>query len=135
MNKEKDVLIDEYGRIKNWYYGRSIKTKYDEIEGISLRRGRKGNFRTGIFDPYSRHIGIDELIISLYFEVISTTKAPEIVKTIFQIHILDNRYYADNFASAIAKYRTKHNKPVTSRYRMEKLFDPGTKMVNANRLI
>ncbi|MGC9193795.1 MAG: transposase [Thermoplasmata archaeon] len=87
MNTERDVFIDEHGGIKNGYYERTIKTKYGEIEDLSVPRDREGNFRTGIFDPYSRHIGIDELIISLYSKGISTRKASEILETVFH-----NRY-------------------------------------------
>ncbi|PYB68636.1 hypothetical protein DMB44_03225 [Thermoplasma sp. Kam2015] len=45
---------------------------------------REGNFRTGIFDPYSRQIGIDELIVSVYSRGISAGKASEILETMFQ---------------------------------------------------
>ena len=63
------MFIDEHGGIKNGYYERSMKTKYGEIEDLSVPRDREGNFRTGIFDPYTRSIGIEELIISLYSKV------------------------------------------------------------------
>jgi Transposase, Mutator family. len=37
-----------------------------EIEDMNVPRDREGKFITGIFNPYARSIGIDELIISLY---------------------------------------------------------------------
>ena len=41
---------------------------------------REGKFRTALFDPYARSIGIDELIISLYSKGISTRKMSEILE-------------------------------------------------------
>jgi len=54
---------------------------------MNVPRDREGKFRTGIFNPYARSIGIDELIISLYSKGISTRKMSEILESIFQ-----NRY-------------------------------------------
>jgi len=45
-----------------------------EIEDMNVPRDREGKSRTGIFNPYARSIGIDELIISLYSKGISTRK-------------------------------------------------------------
>jgi len=58
-----------------------------EIEDIYVPGDREGKFRTALFDPYPRSIGIDELIISLYSKGISTRKMSEILESIFQ-----NRY-------------------------------------------
>jgi len=33
-----------------------------EIEDLNVPRDREGRFRTALFDPYARSIGIDELI-------------------------------------------------------------------------
>jgi len=41
---------------------------------MNVPRDREGKSRTGIFNPYARSIGIDELIISLYSKGISTRK-------------------------------------------------------------
>ena len=60
--------------------------KYD-IEDMNVPRDREGKFRTALFDPYARSIGIDELIISLYSKGVSTGKMSEILESIFQ-----NRY-------------------------------------------
>jgi len=57
--------------------------KYD-IEDMNVPRDREGRFRTALFDPYARSIGIDELIISLYPKGISTRKMSEILELIFQ---------------------------------------------------
>ena len=86
MNTERDAFIEKHGGLKNGYYERGIKTKYGDIENLSVPKDR-GNFKTALFDPYGRSIGIEELIISLYSKGISTRKASEILETIFQ-----NRY-------------------------------------------
>ena len=54
---------------------------------MNVPRDREGKFRTALFDPYARSIGIDELIISLYSKGISTRKMSEILESIYQ-----NRY-------------------------------------------
>jgi len=94
MKTERDVFIDEHGGIKNGYYERAMKTKFGEIEDLNVPRDRECKFRTGIFNPYARSIGIDELIISLYSKVISTRKMSEILESIFQKRPLDRRYIA-----------------------------------------
>jgi len=45
-----------------------------EIEDINVPSDRECKFRTALFDPYARSIGIDELIISLHSKGISTIK-------------------------------------------------------------
>jgi len=84
MKTERDVFIDEHGGIKNGYYERTMKTKFGEIEDLNVPRDREGKFRTALFDPRARSIGIDELIISLYSKGISTRKMSEILESIFQ---------------------------------------------------
>jgi len=37
-----------------------------EIEDLNVSGDREGKFRTGIFNPYARSIGIDDLIRSRY---------------------------------------------------------------------
>ena len=61
-----------------------MKTKFGEIEGLNIPRDREGKFRTALFDPCARSIGIGELIISLYSKGISTRKMPEILESISQ---------------------------------------------------
>ncbi|MCL4451497.1 MAG: transposase [Candidatus Thermoplasmatota archaeon] len=73
MNTERDVFLMENNGQKNGYYSRSMKTRMGEI--------------TAAFEPYSRSIGIDELILALYSKGISTRNSAEIMHTIFQ-----NRY-------------------------------------------
>jgi len=115
MKTERDVFIDEHGGIKNGYYGRAMKTKFGEIDGLNVPGDREGKFRTGIFNPYARSIGIDELIISLYSKGISTRKMSEIFESIFQ-----NRYSRSSISRiteiTIEGVKRFQNRPLDRRY-------------------
>ena len=54
---------------------------------MNVPRDREGSFKTSVFEPCSRSIGTDELIMALYSKSISTRNTAETMKTIFQ-----NRY-------------------------------------------
>ena len=76
---------------------------------------REGKSRTGIFNPYARSIGIDELIISLYSKGISTRKMSEILESIFQ-----NRYSRSSISRiteiTIEEVKRFQNRPLDRRY-------------------
>lgn len=84
MKTERDVFLRENGGSANGFYGRGMKTKMGEIPSINVPRDREGNFRTEVFQPYDRSIGIDELVISLYSKGVSTRNTAEILQTIFR---------------------------------------------------
>ena len=84
MNTERYVFIEEHGGLRNGFYERKVKTKFREIEDLSVPRDREGRFRSAALEPYSRSIGLEELIISLYSKGVSTRKASEILEEIFQ---------------------------------------------------
>ncbi len=65
-------------RNRELYYERAIKTKYEEIENLSVPRDRESKFRTAIFDVCARCTRIDELIISQYSEEHSQEKSLKI---------------------------------------------------------
>ncbi len=115
MNTEREVFLDENGGMKNGFYKRSMKTRIGEIEDLNVPRDREGTFRTAVFEPYSRSIGIDELVIALYSKGISTLNSDEILQTIFQ-----NRY-SKSTISAITEATMEEVKkfqsmPLDSRY-------------------
>ena len=87
MNAERDVFLMENNGQKNGYYSRSMKTMMGEINNLNVPGDREGSFQTAAFEPYSRSIRIDELILALYPKGISTRNSAEIMQTIFQ-----NRY-------------------------------------------
>jgi len=92
-----------------------MKTKFGEIEDLNVPRDREGKFRTALFDPYARSIGIDELIISLYSKGISIRKMSEIPESIFQ-----NRYSRSSIPRiteiTIEEVERFQNRPLDGRY-------------------
>jgi len=86
-----------------------------EIEDLNVPRDREGRFRTALFDPYARSIGIDELIISLYSKGISNRKMSEILESIFQ-----NRYSRSPISRiteiTIEEVKRFQNRPLDGRY-------------------
>lgn len=61
-----------------------MRTKFGEINGLTVPRDREGRYRTAVFEPYGKSIGVDEFIISLYSKGISTRRASEILEAIFR---------------------------------------------------
>ena len=49
-----------------------MKTSMGKIKDLNVPRDREGSFKTSVFEPYSRSIGTDELIMALYSKGIST---------------------------------------------------------------
>jgi len=86
-----------------------------EIEDMNVPRDWEGRFRTALFDPYARSIGIDELIISLYSKGISTRKMSEILESIFQ-----NRHSRSSIPRiteiTIEEVKGFQNRPLDRRY-------------------
>jgi transposase-like protein len=76
--------MENHGQ-KNGYYNRSMKTRMGEIKDLNVPRDREGSFKTSVFEPYSRSIGTDEVIMALYSKGISTRSTAEIMKTIVEI--------------------------------------------------
>jgi len=101
--------------LKNGFYGRAMKTKFGEIEDLNVPRDMDGRFRTALFDPYARSIGIDELIISPYSKGIPTRKMSEILESIFQ-----NRYSRSSISRiteiTIEEVKRFQNRPLDGRY-------------------
>ena len=115
MNTERDVFIDEHGGLRNGFYERKVKTKFGEIDDLSIPRDREGRFQSAALEPYSRSIGLDELIISLYSKGVSTRKASEILETIFQ-----NRYSRSSISritdATLEEVKRFQGRPLESRY-------------------
>ena len=94
MNAERDVFLMENNGQKNGYYSRSMKTRMGEINNLNVPRDREGSFQTAAFEPYSRSIGMDELILALYSKGIFTRNSAEVMHTIFQ-----NRYSSSTIST------------------------------------
>ena len=115
MNTERDVFLMENNGQKNGYYSRSMKTKMGEINNLNVPRDRNGSFQTAVFEPYSRSIGIDELILALYSKGISTRNSAEIMHTIFQ-----NRYSKSTISTitetTLEEVKRFQDRPLEKRY-------------------
>lgn len=58
-----------------------------EIRDLNVPGGWDYSFQTELFEPYSRSIGMDELIMALSSNGISTMNTAEIKNTLFRIDI------------------------------------------------
>ena len=72
MEIELNAYLEDNPGIKNGKYKRDLKTKYGEIKQLSIPRDRDSNFHTQVIEPYNRSIGIEDLIVSMYSNGIST---------------------------------------------------------------
>ena len=92
-----------------------MKTIIGEISDLNVPRDRNGSFQTAVFEPYSRSIGIDELILALYSKGISTRNSAEIMHTIFQ-----NRYSKSTISTitevTLEEVKRFQEKPLDRRY-------------------
>ena len=115
MKTERDVFLMENHGQKNGYYSRSMKTRMGEINNLNVPRDRDGSFRTALFEPYSRSIGIDELILAFYSKGISTRNSAEIMHTILQ-----NRYSKSTISKitevTLEEVRRFQERPLDRRY-------------------
>ncbi len=82
MKIEQDQYLEENPGIKNGYYKRNLKTRYDEIKDLSVPRNRDNKFHSAIIDN-NKSISLDELITSMYSNGISTGRISIILKEIF----------------------------------------------------
>ena len=84
MNTERDIFIENNNGTKNGAYTRTLNTKYAFIDDLKVPRDREGNFRTMVFEPYRRSLDIEDLILALYSNGISTRRISMILEEIFQ---------------------------------------------------
>jgi len=83
MNTERDIFIEKNDGTKNGTYRRALNTKYGFIDDLRVPRDREGNFKTMVFEPYRRSIDIEDLILALYSNGISTIRISMILDEIF----------------------------------------------------
>ena len=91
---EMDAYLDENPGVRNGHYKRNLKTKYGEIDDLSIPRDRESNFNTSLFNKYDRSMGMEDMIISMYANGMSTRRISEILE-----YALKNKYSS----SAISK--------------------------------
>ena len=83
MNTERDIFIEKNDGTKNGTYRRTLNTKYGFIDDLRVPRDREGNFKTMVFEPYRRSLDIEDLILALYSNGISTRRISMILDEIF----------------------------------------------------
>lgn len=65
--EERKIFCEEHGDVGNGYFLRSLRTPVGEIKDLKVARTRRKNFRTALFEPYSREfLALDELIYYMY---------------------------------------------------------------------
>ena len=79
METEMDAYLSENTGVRNGHYERDLKTKYGNIEDLSVPRDRESNFNTALFNKYDRSIGMEDMIISMYANGVSTRRISEIL--------------------------------------------------------
>lgn len=72
---------------RNGYYGRSLDTRHGRIKKLKVPRDRKGQFKTGLFPPYSRRDNwLEEAVISMYKGGMSTREVAQFVERMVGTH-------------------------------------------------
>jgi putative transposase len=86
MKIKQDQYLEENLGIKNGNYKRNLRTKYGESKQLSVPRNRDNSFHSAVIEA-NKTIGLEELIVSLYSNGVSTRRISEILKDVFS-----NRY-------------------------------------------
>ena len=115
IETEFNAYLEENPGIKNGKYKRDLKTKYGEIKQLNVPRDRESNFHTQIIEPYNRSIGMEDLIVSMYSNGISTRRIAGIMED-----ILGNKY-SKSTISRITEMSMEEvnkfvNRPLAQRY-------------------
>ena len=87
LSGEIQAFLETKEGSRNGYYARDLGTRYGKINNLRVPRDHDNDFQITLFEPYERNKGIDDLVVSLYSEGITTRKMAEILEEIFQ-----NRY-------------------------------------------
>jgi putative transposase len=115
METELNAYLEENPGIKNGKYKRDLKTKYGEIKQLNIPRDRDSNFHTKVIEPYNRSIGIEDLIVSMYSNGISTRRIAGIMED-----ILGNKYSKSTISRitdlTIEEVYKFVNRPLDKRY-------------------
>ena len=82
MKLEQSQYLEENPGIKNGNYKRNLKTKYGEIKQLSVPRNRDNSFHSAIIES-NKTVGLEDLILSLYSNGISTRRIAGIIRDVF----------------------------------------------------
>ena len=113
MEIELNAYLEENPGIKNGKYKRDLKTKYGEIKQLNIPGD--SNFQTKVIEPYNRSIRIEDPIVSMYSNGISTRRIADIMED-----ILSNKY-SKSTISRITEMSMEEvykfiNRPLDKRY-------------------
>ncbi len=114
--EERRIFCEEMDDVGNGYFLRSLKTPIGEIKNLRVARTRKKNFKTAIFEPYSREfLYLDELIYYMYAGGCSTRDVANTLEKIYGVK------YSPTSISRITSVVTKKieefkNAPITKWY-------------------
>ncbi len=115
MEIELNAYLEDNPGIKNGKYKRDLKTKYGEIKQLNVPRDRESNFHTQVIEPYNRSIGVEDLIVSMYSNGISTRRIAGIMED-----ILGNKYSKSTISRitdlTIEEIYKFINRPLDKRY-------------------
>ncbi len=105
IEAEFNAYLEENPGIKNGKYKMDLKTKYGEIKQLNVPRDRESNFHTKVIEPYNRSIGMEDLIVSMYSNGISTRRIA-VVRTIYYLDSYQMEYIE------IDKYKLEYNEVI-----------------------
>jgi putative transposase len=72
---------------RNGFYKRTLETQFGMIHALRVPRDRKGEFRTGLFEPYQRRDGwLEEAVIRMYKGGMSTREVGDFIECILGTH-------------------------------------------------
>lgn len=78
------VEYPEEKNSRNGHYHRDLQTRYGEIKDMNVPRDRKGEFQTGLFEPYSRRENwLEEAVISMYKGGMSTRDIAQFIEKMY----------------------------------------------------
>ena len=83
MKGEIQAYLEENNGSRNGYYERDLGTRYGKINDLKIPRDRNKEFQTALFEKYQRNVDIDDLVVSMYSNGISTRKMAEILEELF----------------------------------------------------
>ena len=117
MENTEDKSRKQYEEIlEDITFALKIKAKQDgEIKQLNVPRDWESNFHTKVIEPYNRSIGMEDLIVSMYSNGISTRRIAGILED-----ILGNKY-SKSTISRITELTMEEvykfiNRPLDKRY-------------------
>lgn len=88
LKAEKHERTDNRISYRNGFYERNLETGFGLLENLDVPRSRDGEFKSGIFDHYSRRQSeVETLIKDLFLKGISTRRVSEILEPLLGFEV------------------------------------------------